>query len=110
MTDSFPWWPWAVADKLRGLHLLLVEIDRTVGLVRLDEASIWHLALAFPLLGYLPPDLPLDDWPDSVMHLDVPNIRRVRAAWVEKHERKAREHRAIIAHAMSWVPQQDKEK
>lgn len=95
---------WEMTDRLRGLHLLVVEIDHVVGFVPLDEASVWHLALAYPLLGYLPPELPLELWAEATLHLDIPTIRRVREAWVEKHRRIIRRSQRMIRDAHAWVP------
>ena len=99
------WDRWEVADRIRGLHLLLVEAENMVGLVALDEATPWHLALAYLLLGYLPPQLELEPWAEAAMHLDVPSIRRVREAWVEKHRRIIRRAREVIDNARAWVPE-----
>jgi hypothetical protein len=96
---------WKMTDRLRGLHLLVVEVDQVVGFVPLDEATPWHLALAYPLLGYLPPDLRLDPWAEAVLHLDVPNIRRIREAWVEKHRRAVHRAQQMIRDAQAWVPE-----
>jgi len=96
---------WEAADRIRGLHLLVVEVEKMVGLVPLDEATPWHMALACLLLGYLPPQLELEPWAEAVLHLDVPSIRRVREAWVEKHRRIIRRAREVIDNARAWVPE-----
>lgn len=101
--------PWELTDRVRGLHLLVVEVDQVVGFAPLDEATPWHLALAYPLLGYLPPELRLEPWAEAVLHLDVPNIRRVREAWVEKHRRAVNRAQQIIRDAQAWVPDSDRE-
>lgn len=96
---------WDMADRIRGLHMLVVEVEKMVGIVPLDEATPWHMALAYPLLGYLPPELGLDSWAEAVIHLDVPSIRRVREAWVEKHKRIIQRARQVIDNARAWVPE-----
>jgi hypothetical protein len=100
---------WEMADRVRGLHLLVVEVEQIVGLVPLDEATPWHMALAYPLLGYLPPALDLELWAEAVLYLDTPNIRRVREAWVEKHKRIIRRSRRVIDNARAWVPEREGE-
>jgi hypothetical protein len=99
------WDRFEVADRIRGLHLLVVEVEEMVGLVALDEATPWHMALAYLLLGYLPPQLELEPWAEAAMHLDIPSIRRVREAWVEKHKRVIRRAREAIDNARAWVPE-----
>jgi hypothetical protein len=101
---------WEMADRIRGLHILVVEVESVVGLVPLDEATPWHLALAFILLGYLPPELNLEPWAEAVLHLDTPSIRCVREAWVEKHRRIIRHSQQTIRDARSWVPEPKEEK